>query len=100
MATFLQVPYYEVAVAAAIPAVLYFGALFMQIDSYAGRNNVLGLPPEAIEARANAADGWYYLGAFAVLVVLLSSAAGGARALIATGVPRTNRFSRRAAGAG
>ncbi len=97
MATFLQVPYYEVAVAAAIPAVLYFGALFMQIDSYAGRNNVLGLPPEAIPRLGpTLRDGWYYLGAFAVLVVLLLVLQREALApWIATGVLLVlNQFSR------
>ena len=72
MATFLQVPYYEVAVAAAIPALLYFAALFLQIDSYAGRNQLSGLTAGQIPSLGSTLrDGWYYLGAFAVLVILL-----------------------------
>jgi TRAP transporter 4TM/12TM fusion protein len=65
-------PYYDVALAAAIPAVLYFVALFMQLDAFAARENLKGAAedqiPDLIETIRN---GWYYLGAFAVLVVLL-----------------------------
>ena len=39
-----------VALAATIPAVLYFFALFMQIDCNAGRNAMVGLPREEIPA--------------------------------------------------
>ena len=43
MATFLQMPYHSVAVAAAVPAILYFLALFLQLDAYAGREQLRGL---------------------------------------------------------
>ena len=97
MATFLQVPYYEVAVAAAIPALLYFGALFLQIDSYAGRHAISGLPRAEIpRLLPTLREGWYYLGAFAVLVVLLLVLQREALApWIATGVLLVlNQFSR------
>ena len=45
MAEFLQIPYVEVAIAAAIPAILYYVCLFAQIDSYAAR---VGLRPKTI----------------------------------------------------
>ena len=44
MAINLEVPYRDIVVAAVIPSVLYFFALFMQIDGYAARNNLEGLP--------------------------------------------------------
>jgi TRAP transporter 4TM/12TM fusion protein len=72
MATFLEVPYYQVAVAAAIPAVLYFLALFIQIDAYAAREDLGGVAeaevPGVWETLKN---GWYYLGALVLLVWLL-----------------------------
>lgn len=72
MATFLEVPYYQVAVAAAIPALLYFIALFIQIDAYAAREGLGGLPPEEIPSiRRTLMEGWYYIGALVLLVWLL-----------------------------
>ncbi|HEY5645040.1 MAG TPA: TRAP transporter fused permease subunit [Pseudomonadales bacterium] len=72
MATFLEVPYYQVALAAAIPALLYFGGLFLQIDASAGRDGLAGVDPaELPSVRQVLADGWHYLGAFALLVFLL-----------------------------
>jgi TRAP transporter 4TM/12TM fusion protein len=72
MATFLGMPYYDVALAAAIPAVLYFVALFMQLDAFAARENLKGAAEDQIPGLIETIrNGWYYLGAFAVLVVLL-----------------------------
>ena len=42
IAQFLNVSYAEVAVAAIIPAVLYYVGLFMQVDAYAARHNLEG----------------------------------------------------------
>ena len=72
MATFLGMPYYDVALAAAIPAVLYFVALFLQLDAFAARENLKGAAEDQIpDLIGTIKTGWYYLGAFAVLVVLL-----------------------------
>ena len=72
MATFLGMPYYDVALAAAIPAVLYFVALFLQLDAFAARENLQGADEDEIpDLLDTIKNGWYYLGAFAVLVVLL-----------------------------
>ena len=72
MATFLEVPYYEVALAAAIPAMLYFLTLFLQLDAYAGREKLAGLPEEELpDFRKTLQSGWYYLAAFILLTVLL-----------------------------
>ncbi len=72
MATFLEMPYYSVALAAAIPAVLYFLTLFIQLDAYAGREALQGLPAEALPSvRHTLRTGWYYLASFILLTVLL-----------------------------
>ena len=44
MAEFLGVPYSTVMLAAAIPAIFYYGALFAAIHFNAGRNGLRGLP--------------------------------------------------------
>ena len=46
MATLLDIAYIDVATAAALPAILYFASLYLQIDAYAGRENVTGLAAE------------------------------------------------------
>jgi len=45
MAEFLEIPYIEICIVAAVPSVLYYLTLFSQIDSYAGR---LGLKPKPL----------------------------------------------------
>src|SRR3546814_6623863 len=42
MASFLEMPYAEIAIAAAIPSLLFYLGLFLQIDAYAARNNLDG----------------------------------------------------------
>jgi TRAP transporter 4TM/12TM fusion protein len=72
MATFLEMPYYQVALAAALPALLYFTALFLQIDAYAAKNDIKGVADMEIPTvGATLRDGWYYLGAFITLIFLL-----------------------------
>tara|TARA_R110002073_G_scaffold7568_1_gene43005 strand:- start:2488 stop:4455 length:1968 start_codon:yes stop_codon:yes gene_type:complete len=72
MATFLGVPYIEVAVAASIPAALYFLALFLQLDAYAAREELGGVPDEEIPGLIETLkQGWYYVGALVLLVWLL-----------------------------
>ena len=72
MAEFLNVPYSDVALAAAVPAALYFFALFMQIDFNAGRNSMIGMPREEMpKLRDVFRDGWYFIFVIILLVVLL-----------------------------
>ncbi len=44
MADFLKVPYLEVIIAAAIPACLYYAALFFMVDLEAAKSGLKGLP--------------------------------------------------------
>ena len=53
IAEYLQIPYAQVALAALVPAVLYYVALFIQVDLFAARNGIHGLPRnEAAQAAA------------------------------------------------
>jgi TRAP transporter 4TM/12TM fusion protein len=72
MALFLEVPYKEVAIAAVIPSVLYYFGLFMQIDAYAARHKLAGLPPaEMPSLRQTMKEGWYFIAVFALLIWML-----------------------------
>ena len=72
MATLLDIAYIDVAAAAALPAALYFASLYLQIDAYAGREGIAGLALEDVpNLRRTLAEGWFYLGAFALLIFLL-----------------------------
>ena len=44
IAEYLQIPYAQVALAAAVPAILYYVTLFIQVDLLAARNGIHGLP--------------------------------------------------------
>ena len=48
MATFLGIPYAKVAISAALPAVLYYIAVYIQIDLIAIRDGLHGLPRESL----------------------------------------------------
>jgi TRAP transporter 4TM/12TM fusion protein len=72
MAQFLNVGYGEVALAAAIPAALYYIGLFMQVDAYAARNGLKGLPRSELPSIwATIKEGWYYVFVVALLIVML-----------------------------
>jgi TRAP transporter 4TM/12TM fusion protein len=45
IAEYLAIPYAQVALAAFVPALLYYVALFIQVDLLAARNGIYGLPP-------------------------------------------------------
>jgi TRAP transporter 4TM/12TM fusion protein len=44
MADFLSIPYSQVVLAALLPALLYYGAIFFQVDLQAARRGLKGLP--------------------------------------------------------
>jgi TRAP transporter 4TM/12TM fusion protein len=72
MANFLNVPYAEVMVAAVLPSLLYYGALFLQTDLYAVRNGLRGVPrAEVPPLLPTLMSGWYYIAAIVGLTVLL-----------------------------
>jgi TRAP transporter 4TM/12TM fusion protein len=73
MASFLSVPYVEIVIAAAIPAILYYFSLFLQVDCYAAIKGIKGITDETQipSLRATLKNGWYYLFSIALLVYLL-----------------------------
>jgi TRAP transporter 4TM/12TM fusion protein len=72
IAQFLNVSYADVALAAVIPAALYYFGLFMQVDAYAARHGLKGLAREELpSAWETIKEGWYYVLVVALLVVML-----------------------------
>ena len=72
MASFLNVSYVTVAVAAIVPSVLYFFGLFMQIDAYAARHNLQGLPKDELPKVGKVfREGWYFIAVFIALIWML-----------------------------
>lgn len=72
MAAFLGVPYVTIAIAALVPSLLFYFALFVQIDGYAAKEGLKGLPrAELPSIRQTFAEGWHYLFVFALLVWML-----------------------------
>ena len=69
MAEFLQVPYSDVVLAALLPAVLYYYALFIQADLIAAREGIERVPEDKIPALVSVfARGWHYPLPFVVLI--------------------------------
>ena len=72
MATYLEIPYGEIVLAAIIPSVLYYFGLFVQIDAYSARFGLKGLPvselPRVITVLK---EGWYFIFVFVLLIYML-----------------------------
>jgi TRAP transporter 4TM/12TM fusion protein len=72
MAEFLQVPYASVALAALIPALLFYLALFIQVDLEAARSAMRPMESSQIpDIRQVLRDGWYFPLPFAILIYAL-----------------------------
>ena len=72
MAEFLDVPYTDVLLAALIPAILFYVAVFIQVDLEAARNNIPRIPEHLIPPMAQVLKaGWQFIVPFVVLLVLL-----------------------------
>ena len=72
MATFLEIPYYQVALAALVPSLLYFFALYVQLDAYAAKHDLQGLRDQELPQLFTVLkEGWVFLFAFALLMFLL-----------------------------
>ena len=69
MAMLLDVPYLHIAVAAAIPSILYYAGLIAQIDAYAAKMGIAGIPRDQLpRLRQTIKEGWYYVFAFLLLI--------------------------------
>ncbi len=74
MASFLGISYTEIALAAAIPALLFYFGLSVQIDSYAARLGLRGMRPDELPRLGETLrQGWLYILVFVVLVFLMVS---------------------------
>jgi TRAP transporter 4TM/12TM fusion protein len=72
MADFLRIPYYQICLAAALPIILYYIGLFLQLDLYAAKTGLKRLPrtelPSVIKSLK---QGWIYFAALLVLIYFL-----------------------------
>jgi len=72
MASMLGISYWSVAIAAVIPALLYYLGLFMQVDAYAGRVGLKGLQKSDVPSVITTLkEGWPYIFAFCLLIFFL-----------------------------
>lgn len=72
MASFLSRPYVDIALAAAIPSILFYWGLFTQIDAYSAKRGLRGLPkPDLPVLRQVMKEGWPYIFVFALLLYLM-----------------------------
>ena len=72
IAEFLNLPYGQVALAAAVPASLYYLALFTQVDLEAAKHGLGGLPADQIPTfRAMMRFGWVFLFPLGFLIYAL-----------------------------
>jgi TRAP transporter 4TM/12TM fusion protein len=72
MATYIGVPYATVALSAMIPAILYYLAVFIQIDLRAAKENLKGLPKEDLPTvRRVLQENWPFVIPFCVLIYTL-----------------------------
>jgi TRAP transporter 4TM/12TM fusion protein len=86
MAEFLGVPYTHVMLAAAIPALFYYGALFAAIHFNAGRAGLRGLPREELPrlGATLVADGHLLAPVLAIFLLLLDGFSATYAAIVAT----------------
>ena len=74
MAEIIEVPYSTIATAALLPAILYFSALFIQVDLLAARDQLLPPPAELLPKLGRVLrNGWPFALPFVVLIYALFS---------------------------
>ncbi len=72
MSSFLGVAYANVAVAAVVPALLYYFSLVVQVDFYAAKNDLHGISQDELPKLKGALKrGWWYVFAIVLLVYLM-----------------------------
>lgn len=72
MAQFLNIPYFDVVLAAILPSLLYYIGLLILLDVYAVRHNIQGVAAERIpNVHRVLREGWPFVGSLAVLVYFL-----------------------------
>ncbi len=71
MAEFLEMDYADVVIAAIIPALLYYFAIFVQVDLVAARERIKFVADQLPRTRVVLAEGWHFIVPFAVLLYSL-----------------------------
>jgi len=71
MAEFLEIEYQKVVIAALIPALLYYFAVFVQVDLIAGKEKIAVADSDLPAVRNVLARGWHFIIPFAVLLIAL-----------------------------
>ncbi|MGE0744919.1 MAG: TRAP transporter permease [Rhodospirillales bacterium] len=71
MAEFLQIEYADVALAAALPAVLFYMGLYFQVDLLAGKYKLTRLNDKLPVVAEVLRDGWHLILPFAVLLFMM-----------------------------
>jgi len=71
MAEFLEISYTTVAIAAIIPAALYYFSVFLQIDLIAARDNIANADSDGRRAADVLREGWHLALPFIILLVAL-----------------------------
>ncbi len=71
MAEFLEIPYAEVAIAATIPAILYYLALYWQVDLMAAKGNLVAAADDLPQTRVVLKEGWHFIIPIAALIFTL-----------------------------
>lgn len=72
MAEFLGVHYYQVVLAALIPAILYYIALFIQVDLQAVKRGIKGLPKSQVPSLKKVLrEGWMHIVPIIILIYTL-----------------------------
>ncbi len=68
----LGIPYADVAIAALIPALLFYTALFVQVDLESGKKGFLGIPKaDILKSRASMREGWVIIPCLGILIYTL-----------------------------
>ena len=73
IASFLNISYLHVIVAALFPAILYYLTLLLQVDVHAAKTNIGGLPREELPNFLDTLkEGWFFLGSIVLLIFILA----------------------------
>ena len=72
IASFLNVPYYKVILAAFFPSFLYYWTLLLQVDCHAAKKDIIGLQRDQLPSFLQTLkEGWFFLGSIMLLVFIL-----------------------------
>ena len=71
MAEMLEIPYADIVVAAIVPSLLYYFAVFIQVDLIAARDDIQFVDLEVSPTWNVLREGWHFIVPFAVLIYTL-----------------------------